>query len=191
MFVNIALGLLLTIAIIQGAVIAALVYQLAELRKLANAGGPLQSKLPVGSLAPHFSAIDFQSKRTIHSSTMAGRRVVLCFLNADCQTCRSLAFDLSRMASATLGGLIVYYDADAEAEGSVFEALASVVPVLCKGTVDVSDEFHVEHSPVAIILDEEWRISGISFPIRAEDLQSLLEAAPAQVPASALMHVAG
>lgn len=190
---NITIGLLWLMAIVQGVVIVALIHQVAALRTIANAGGIVVPELPVGSLAPHFAAVDLQSKRSIQSSTLSGRRIVLCFMNADCHVCRTLAFELSNKSADALVGLVVYYDGVVDTSGTIFQSLASKIPVLCKDVIDVPAEFHLEKFPVAVVIDEAWRIAGISHPVRADDLLASLAGAPEQAlpAASALTRMAG
>lgn len=192
MLTNLTIGLLWLIAIAQGLVIVALVHQVAALRTMARAGGPEAVDLPVGSLAPHFAAMDLQSKQPFLSSTLSGRRIILCFMNADCHVCRTLAFELSNKSAAMLSGLVVYYDGVAVTSGTIFHSLAEKIPVLCKDAVDVSEEFHLAKFPVAVVIDARWRISAISHPVRADDLLALLKGAPDQVvpAASALTRLA-
>jgi AhpC/TSA family protein len=184
---NLCIGLLWVLAIVQGAVIVALVHQLADLRVVANSGAPALPKLPVGVRAPEFSALDLQSNGILHSSTFNGRRTVLCFMNADCHVCRVLAFELSQKPADVLEGLVVYYDSVAASAGEVFQSLAEKIPVLCEDTVELSTQFGLEKFPVAVVIDEAWRISATNYPLRADDILASLsgpaEPAPASTPA--------
>lgn len=184
MLMNLSIGLLWILAIVQGAVIVALVHQLADLRIVVNSGAPALPKLPVGIRAPEFSALDLRSNRILHSSTLNGRRVVLCFMNADCHVCRVLAFELSQKPADVLAGLVVYYDGVVIGAGAVFQALAEKVPVLVKDTVDLSTQFGLEKLPVAVLIDEAWRISATTYPLRADDILAPLRGAPEPAPAS-------
>ena len=178
MLINFTLGLLWLIAIVQGVIIVALVYQLAGIRRVANAGGQLGTRLPIGSLAPQFAARDLQSKRPVLSSMLFGRRFVLCFMNAGCQVCRSLAFELSNKPAEVLAGLVIYYNGPSDAAGTLFGSLAAKMPVLYKDAVDLAEVFQLEEFPVAIVIDESWRLVGNSYPVRVDDLLALLIAAP-------------
>ena len=122
-----------------------------------------------------------------------GRRFVLCFMNADCQVCRSLAFELSNKPADVLAGLIIYYDGPSDADGTVFGSLAAKMPVLCKDAIDVAEVFQLEEFPVAIVIDESWRLVGNGYPVRVDDLVALLTAAPepAAPAVPALTQVAG
>jgi hypothetical protein len=190
---NLSIGLLWLVAIVQGAIIVALVHQLDALRAIANAGAPVASKLPVGAEAPEFSALELQSNHPVHSSIFRGRRIVLCFMNADCHACRALAFELSQKSADTLSGLVIYYDAAVTSVGAVFQALAAKVPVLCKEAIDVSMQFGLDKFPVSVIIDESWRIAGTGNPLRADDLlASLTEAVEqARTTASPLTPLTG
>jgi hypothetical protein len=178
MLINITVGLLWLIAIVQGVIIVALVHQLAGIRRVANAGGQLGTRLKNGTLAPQFAARDLQSKQPVLSSMFFGRRFVLCFMNADCHVCRSLAFELSNKPASALAGLVIYYDGPADADGTIFASLAAKMPVLCKDANDVAEAFQLEEFPVAIVIDESGRVVGNGFPVRADDLVELLGAAP-------------
>lgn len=193
MLINFTIGLLWLIAIVQGVIIVALVHQLAGIRRVANAGGQVGTRLTIGTLAPQFAARDLQSKRPVLSSMFLGRRFVLCFMKADCQVCRALAFELSNKPAGVLAGLVIYYDGRFDADGTVFGSLAAKVPVLCKDAIDVAEVFQLEEFPVAIVIDESWRLVGNGFPVRADDLVALLTAAsePAAPAVPALMQVAG
>jgi hypothetical protein len=193
MLINITLGLLWVIAIVQGVVIVALVHQLAGIRRVANAGGQFGSRLKIGTLAPQFAARDLQTKQPVLSSMFLGHRFALCFMNADCHVCRSLAFELANKHTDALAGLVIYYDGPADADGTVFGSLAAKMPVLCKDTSDVAEAFQLEEFPVAIVIDESWRLVGKGFPVRADDLVSLLAGIPdsATVAAPALEQVVG
>lgn len=174
MLTNLSIGVLWLIALIQGAVIIALVHQLADLRAIAKAGAPVLSKLPVGSVAPEFSTVELQSNRKLHSSSLGGRRIVLCFMNADCQVCRTLAFELSQKSAVVLAGLVIYYEAVGSSVGAAFQALAGKVPVLCKDTSDVSIMFGLEKFPVTVVIDESWRIVDTGYPLRTDDVLASL-----------------
>jgi hypothetical protein len=193
MLINITLGLLWLIVIVQGAIIVALVHQLAGIRRVANVGGQLGTRLPIGSLAPQFAARDLQSKRPVLSSMLFGRRFVLCFMNADCQVCRSLAFELANKPADVLSGLVIYYNGSSDPDGTVFGSLAKKMLVLCKDAVDVAEVFQLEEFPVAIVIDESWRLVGNGYPVRVDDLVALLTAAPkpAAPAVPALTQVAG
>ena len=185
MLTNLSLGLLWLIAIAQGAVIIALVHQLAALRVIANAGAPVLSKLPIGSVAPEFTAMDLQSNGSVHSSSLRGRRIAICFMNAECHVCRGLAFELSQKPAESLSGLVIYYDAVAGSVGTVFQTLAGKVPVLCKEASDVAIQFGLEKFPTTVVLDQEWRIAATSNPLRADDLLASLAEVPEQPQTSA------
>jgi hypothetical protein len=189
---NLSIGLLWSIVIIQGAVIIALVHQVAALRVLTNAGAPMLTRLPIGAPAPEFSARELSSNRLVESSTLSGHRIVLCFMNADCDVCRGLAFELSQKPGDSLGSLFVYYDGVANSPGTVFKALAEKIPVLCKDTVDLPTQFGLDKFPVAVVIDEAWRIAATNYPVRAEDVLAFLAGEPdAALPSAALTALAG
>lgn len=185
MLTNLSIGLLWLVAIIQGAVIIALVHQLAALRSIANAGAPVLSNLPIGSLAPEFSATELLSNRALHSSSFRGHRVAICFMNADCHVCRGLAFELSQKSADALAGLVIYYDGIVSSVGAAFQALAGKVPVLCKDKSDVSMQFGLDQFPVTVVIDETWRIAATSHPLRADDLLASLTEPPVHTRATA------
>jgi hypothetical protein len=171
----------------------ALVHQLAGIRRVANAGAQFGTGLKIGTLAPQFAARDLQSKQPVLSSMLFGRRFVLCFMNADCHVCRSLAFELSNKPADALAGLVIYYDGPSDADGTVFGSLAAKMPVLYKDTIDVAEAFKLEEFPVAIVIDESWRLVGNGYPVRADDLVALLAGPvePATPAVPALEQVVG
>jgi hypothetical protein len=189
---NLSIGLLWIVVIIQGAIILAFVHQLAALRDLANTGAPTLAKLPVGAPAPEFTALELQSNRAVPSSSFAGRRIVLCFMNADCHVCRRLAFEISQQPADALAGLVIYYEGMSATVGAVFQELAEKIPVLCKDAVDLSVQFGLDKFPVAVVIDETGRIAGTTYPFRAADLLASLAgvATPAPAGASALTPLA-
>lgn len=193
MLTNITIGLLWLIAIAQAVVIVALVHQVSAIREMANTGAAVTVDLPIGSKAPHFTATDLRSQSAIHSLTLGGRRLVMCFLTPDCYVCRTLALELSNNSAEELAGLIVYYDGSIDDGGSILRSLADKVLVLCKDSVDVSGLFHVDKFPIAVAINESWHVTSISHPIRATDLVASLAAAAGQqlLTASAPTTLAG
>lgn len=153
------------LVLLQGFGICVLVRQLSELQRRADRGRPAALvPLPLGSTAPDFSAIDLSMSQHVHSSVFRGRRRVLLFLSTDCSVCRKLASELSRTAAGALEGLILYCQGNGRACQSYFSPLVKIVPVLARDAVDVAATFRLAGFPVAVMLDEEWRVTGFRYP---------------------------
>ena len=179
-------ALLWLLALFQALVICVLVRQLADLRRRAEAGLPSENRLPLGSTAPEFRAIDLQSGRAVHSSAFRGRRTLLCFLSADCHTCQKLAADLSMLPAEKLAGLAVYCNGTQDECRRSLPSIAATVPTLHMEQMDVATQFGVAAFPVAVMIDEAWRIAGFRYPSSSNDILSYLSIGLADAPERAL-----
>lgn len=178
-FVHSALWLLV---LVQGLIACVLVYQLADLRRLIESGSVVAStQLPIGSVAPSFRATELRSDCAVDSTSFRGRRSVFLFLSIECSQCRKLASQLSKVPSEVLNGLVLFCDGTERGCRNYMSAVAATVPILRNGEADdVITLFRVAGSPVAVIVDENWRIAGFRYPSSLEEVLDSLVDKPAE-----------
>jgi hypothetical protein len=172
---GISYGVLWVLVLFQAFVAVYLTRQLVELRRRIEGGQSSLQPLPLGVAAPRFSATDLHSGRSIQSSEFVGTLRVLLFLSTECNVCRGLARELAHAAPTELNGLIVYCPGPHSVCQSVLGRLASKVPVLVQDTTDIAGLFRVEGSPVAVLIDEKWRVSGFRYPSSAGEFLASLK----------------
>lgn len=168
--------LLWVLVIIQAILIVTLVHQVSVIRHRIESGDYSSSfsPLPIGSLAPDFSAIDMRSGKRVHSSSFQGKALVLLFLSTDCSVCRNLAHELNQLATDRFGNLVVYCNGAARGCQILLSVLSSTLPVLRKDSENVATAFALSGFPVAVLLDETWKIVGFRYPTRVANVLELL-----------------
>jgi hypothetical protein len=95
-------------------VVLALLRQLSELRRLAQASvatlsSDSEEQLSPGTAAPQFRGFDALSKAPVSLDSAKDRGAALVFLSSECGTCRELANDFHRLTRGAIQKLVVLY----------------------------------------------------------------------------------
>jgi hypothetical protein len=158
------------VVLLQGFILVVLARQMVILRGQVAPGVPERSPLPLQSRAPEFQALDMRSGRRVQSVELHGMRTVLCFLSADCHTCRSVAAGFSHIPLQSTHGLVVYCTATAERCRTLLAAAPATLPVLMRDDADVAELFQLSGFPTAVVLDEQWRVAAFRSITGVEEL---------------------
>lgn len=144
----------------------------------AGSGAAAGGRLPLGSEAPDFSAVEAHSGRLVRLGDLAGRRAILLFLAPGCRNC-------ARLAPAMHG---IYHKAEGRlyliCQGSRRECLdflaahdpENQLPLLLDPELAISHQFRVAGAPAAVMLDGELRIRSYGSPQRSEELAEMVAA---------------
>jgi methylamine dehydrogenase accessory protein MauD len=184
------------LVIFQSLVLLGLLREAVETRrKLAElpAGGAPGGRLPLGSEAPDFSAVEAHGGRTVRLGDLAGRRSILLFLSPGCRNCEKLAAAIHGIYHKAEGRLYLV------CQGSRQECIAFLrahdpgmrLPLLLDPELAISFQFRVAGTPAAVLLDAELRIRSYGSPRRSEELAEMMAEAAADRAASPAEAMAG
>ncbi|MGI8968273.1 MAG: peroxiredoxin family protein [Chloroflexota bacterium] len=129
-----------------------------------QAFGSSNPMLESGSPAPTFEATDIHTGAQVSPSKWAGQRLLLGFLSPECSTCIAVSDELvtySKVNDAQL--VVVCRGTDDPCKKFSAEYFASF-PVIVDEKGSISEKFLVEHTPTAVIIDEDGRILRYGFP---------------------------
>jgi hypothetical protein len=163
------------VVLFQGLLIVALLRQLAELRRLVEAGGLQgEDRLPVGSPAPRFAGFDVRSGQPVSSHTFSGSGGLVLFLSADCTVCRGLADRLRPPAMNGLPPIIAFCQGGEHSCAGFVKKLSLDVHLLLEGAEETAARYRVSGFPTAVVVDANQKIRGYGHPRNVEDLRQLL-----------------
>lgn len=174
-FLNITYGLLWGAVVVQGFLIATLVYQLAELRHAVDQVHiSTPNPFPIASDAPTFSAADLRTGKSISSASLVGRSVAILFLSTDCTMCRGLARDLKKLHASNTEDLLIYCNGAARGCQSLL-ASDSSLRVIRKETESVAGLFGLHGFPALVLINPSWKIVAFRYPTRVSEILAALE----------------
>ena len=147
---------------------------------LEAGGGGRASAIPTeflqtGTLAPHFRAKRVQGGGTLDSKAFAGSPATLFFVSPSCSSCITSAPYIVSTNARGGGRAAVICHGD---QVGCSEFAATYVPgveALHDGSGEISRAFHVRQTPVAVQLDEHWRVLRYGMP-REEALAQIAAA---------------
>jgi hypothetical protein len=150
-------------------------------------------RLPLGTLAPDFSAVEAHSGRTMRLAELAGRRSILLFLSPGCRNCANLAAAIHGIYHKAEGRLVLV------CQGSRQECVAFLathdpgrrLPLLLDPELVISFQFRIAGAPAAVLLDDELRIRSYGSPQRSEELEEIVAEAVGGTVADPAAAVAG
>ena len=161
------------IVIFQGLLALALLKQLSELREsLTNAALSREDGLPIGSLAPNFSAFDEDPIRELNIGTVAGARILL-FLSGECSVCKDLVESL-RSESEQLAPIVAVCLRNDPHDATFEKRFGPEVMVLFEGAANIAAKYRVSSFPTAVIIDGQRKIRAYGHPTNKRSLQRLL-----------------
>ena len=164
------------VVVAQGLAILVLVRELADIKDfLGSHRRGIMKVLPVGTAAPTFEALDFTTRSVVSSEMWQGKAVRLLFVSATCALCRKLIAELA-VAATLPKDLAVYCDGELDRHSERLALIAPRVTVLSMASRSVPTLFGVSEFPVAVTLDEGWRVAEIVVPASIEDLKTNLGA---------------
>ena len=173
------------LVVFQGLIVLALLRELTELRQKLEAGAfQNDDRLPIGSLAPDFTAVDVRSKKTVGLQTLTGTGGAILFLTPHCGVCKDLANSLRPPALDGLPPIIVFCQGSDSACARVFERLDPKAFTVNYQAEQIASRYHVTGSPTVVLVDSERKIRGYGNPEHLEDLKKLLAHASDKEPAT-------
>jgi cytochrome oxidase Cu insertion factor (SCO1/SenC/PrrC family) len=114
--------------VLQGVLILALLQRLEKLRQIMERGRSPSEKLPIGSSAPQFSAIDWSGKQA-SLQDFAGEEGILLFLSPTCYVCKDFV-DSIASAKDELPPVIAFCVGEQEGCGAFSKRLVPLVRFL-------------------------------------------------------------
>ena len=173
-FWSVTYVLLWSALVVQGFLIAMLVYQLADLRRaLDQAHISTINPLPIAADAPTFSAVDLRTGRSVSSASFLGRSVAILFLSTDCSICRGLARDLKKLHASKTEDLLIYCNGAARGCTTLL-ALDSSLQVIRKETESVAGLFGLHGFPALVLIDPSWKVIAFRYPTRVSEILAAL-----------------
>lgn len=173
------------VVVFQGLVVLALLRELTELRqKLEAVGLRADDRLPIGSPAPDFTAVDVRSKKTVGLRNLKGTGGAILFLTPHCGTCKDLANSMRAPALDGLPPVIVFCQGGDSACARVFEILDPKAYSVHQNAQELASRYRVTGSPTVVLVDEEQKIRGYGHPEHFADLKKLLAQASDTQPAT-------
>jgi hypothetical protein len=152
-----------------------------EVRKLEHRGSSIESKLPVGSRAPTFAAVDAGSGQIIRSADLKGREYLLLFVSPSCGMCARLIAEVRQHGTEFL--LVICRGSKGQC-GVYGQELPADVRLLLDPEGQVADRYGTLSVPTAVAVNAANRIQGYVSPSKYSDLVSLRkrQAEPGVVP---------
>jgi thiol-disulfide isomerase/thioredoxin len=164
------------VVFLQAAFICFLVKELAEIRDIAQSGSA-RDVLPLGVMAPEFTAFDLRSGGSVHSSSFIGKRRAILLLSPDCGDCRRISSQLGELPLALATQLIVLcHGGTRRCQRLVAKTTASIATVVDE-QMDIVAAFKVRAFPALFVVDDDWHVRGQGYPYQASDIDKILKAA--------------
>lgn len=163
--------LLWVLVVFQTLVAIGLLREITKLRRLQWGVG---QRLPLGSLAPEFSAMDLRSGLRLSSEMLNGHTSVVLFISPAYSLCKNLANSLQLLEHDQSVSILTVCDGD-ENDCRVFlKGLSHNVPLLLDTDHKIRELYRVAGSPTAVVVNAEKKVRGYGHPRDARDLKELL-----------------
>jgi hypothetical protein len=173
------------VVVFQGLIVLALLRELTELRqKLEAVGFQQDARLPIGTLAPDFTAVDVRSKKTVGLHTLKGTGGAILFLTPHCGVCKDLANSLQTPSLDGLPPIIVFCQGGDSTCARVFERLDPKAYCVHQHAEEIATRYRVTGSPTVVLVDGEQKIRGYGHPEHLSNLKELLAHASDMQPAT-------
>jgi AhpC/TSA family len=167
-------ALLWGIVLFQGLLILALLRYVMELRRSVETGGGLGlDPLPIGSEAPMLVGRERAGHRLLIEGLRGGAAVLL-FVTPDCSMCKTVLDGLRRRDLGRRARVVVVCVAAEEACAAMANRTDPGLTVVADPGEDLLHTYRVTATPTAVILDEEGRVRGYTYPKDAGELEAKL-----------------
>jgi peroxiredoxin len=126
--------------------------------------GKTTTYLESGTVAPILDATDARTGETVSTSLLRGRHAVLFFTTSGCPACKAAVSEIEDFRKGVGAHLILVCHGDAsECVTFASEHLPDAYTLL-DGEGVIGDRFGVNEVPMAVLLDEEWRVLRYGHP---------------------------
>ena len=159
-----------------------LLYRTKELLELAATGGG-SGRLPAGSKAPSFEAVDLKTGELVFTDRFSGSRTFILLLTASCSHCKRLVQVLADECGkgTKIERLVLYCQGASRGCDDICRHVPGHMPFLARGKgkgADATELFGPASMPAIVEIDRAWRIVGYSYPFVAADIVATVGLAP-------------
>jgi peroxiredoxin len=171
------------LVLFQGLMIVALAR---AVYRLESIGGPLDRGEGVGLRsrpAPEFEAVAADGT-TVRSDELRGRRWALLFVSPSCPACLATLDELQALKSKVNDNVIVVNRAPLEESRQLARTYGLDVPVVPDEFATIGDLFTITRHPMAVLVNEEYRIESQGEPKRGAELEAIFAERNAELAAT-------
>lgn len=143
--------------------------------RLESIGGPLDRGEPVGLRsrpAPEFEAVATDGT-TIDSHQLRGRRSALLFVSPTCPACLASLDEVAALKSKVNDNVIIVNRAPLEESRQLARTYDLGVPIVPDEFATIGDLFAITRHPMAVLIDEEYRIEKQGEPKRGAEMEAM------------------
>jgi peroxiredoxin len=119
--------------------------------------------LSTGTRAPEFQVMELGTDRVVDSQALHGQPVVLVFVSPTCSACETIADELDQFRKMNTALLILCTGVEARCADFTSRYLPNVA-VLWDQNGIVANEYKIQGTPTAVLIDPEWRILRYGYP---------------------------